>query len=79
MEFRLEVACSIVIGTGHAEMEPGSVNGFQLVVTDVDAARAELTDRGVDVSEIQKLGRPGRPEFRFSPAGRRAGTASTFV
>ena len=46
-------ACSIAIGTGITEMQPGSVQGMQLVVPDIEAARAELLERGVDVSEIQ--------------------------
>ncbi len=36
-----------------------------VVVTDIDAACAELAGRGVKLSEIQELGRPGRPGFRF--------------
>jgi catechol 2,3-dioxygenase-like lactoylglutathione lyase family enzyme len=59
-------ACSIVIGTGLADMEPGAVKGLQLVVTDINAARAELAGRGVEISEIKVLGRPGRPGFRFA-------------
>lgn len=59
-------ACSIVIGTGVAEMEPGCVKGLQLVVTDMDVARAELVGRGLELSEIRELGRPGRPGFRFA-------------
>jgi catechol 2,3-dioxygenase-like lactoylglutathione lyase family enzyme len=59
-------ACSIVIGTGLSDMEPGSVQGLQLVVADMDAAHAELAGRGVEVSAIQVLGRPGRPGFRFA-------------
>jgi catechol 2,3-dioxygenase-like lactoylglutathione lyase family enzyme len=59
-------ACSIVIGTGLAAMEPGAVKGLQLVVTDINAARAELAGRGVEISEIKVLGRPGRPGFRFA-------------
>jgi catechol 2,3-dioxygenase-like lactoylglutathione lyase family enzyme len=59
-------ACSIVIGTGLADMTPGSVQGLQLTVTDVDAARGELVDRGVDVSEVKVLGRPGRPGFKHA-------------
>jgi hypothetical protein len=39
-------ACSIVIGTGLSEMKPGSVEGLQLTVTDMDAARDELVGRG---------------------------------
>ena len=44
---------SIAIGTGLTSMTPGSVEGLQLVVTDIEAARAELAGRGVDVSEVQ--------------------------
>jgi predicted enzyme related to lactoylglutathione lyase len=46
-------ACSIAIGTGLGNMPPGSVQGLQLVVSDVDAARAELVARGVEVSDVQ--------------------------
>src|SRR5438105_10807939 len=45
--------CSISIGTGLSDMRPGSVQGLQLVVEDIDAARGELVGRGVDVSEVQ--------------------------
>src|SRR3954465_7859194 len=45
-------ACSIAIGGGIAEGEPGSVKGLQVVVPDVEAARAELVARGATVSEI---------------------------
>jgi catechol 2,3-dioxygenase-like lactoylglutathione lyase family enzyme len=49
--------CSIVIGTGVAQdMPPGSLRGLQLVVPDIQAARAQLAERGVEVSEIQVLG-----------------------
>jgi catechol 2,3-dioxygenase-like lactoylglutathione lyase family enzyme len=46
-------ACSIAIGTGLSQMQPGSVEGLQLVVPDVHAARAELVERGVEASEVQ--------------------------
>jgi predicted enzyme related to lactoylglutathione lyase len=46
-------ACSIALGTGITNTSPGSVQGLQLVVSDVDAARAELVERGVEVSEVQ--------------------------
>ena len=46
-------ACSIAIGSGIMDTEPGSAQGLQLVVSDVEAARDELAGRGVDVSEIQ--------------------------
>jgi len=47
--------CSISIGTGITDAEPGSVRGVQLVVTDIDAAHAELSGRGVEVSQIQDM------------------------
>ena len=46
-------ACSIAMGTGVGDMEPGTQRGLQLVVPDIDAARAELVERGVEVSEVQ--------------------------
>ena len=46
-------ACSIAIGTGIVDTPPGSVQGLQLVVPDIDAARAELLERGTEVSEVQ--------------------------
>ena len=51
--------CSIVIGKGMSKMEPGSLDGLQLVVNDVRAARAELVDRGVEVGEVMVFGRNG--------------------
>ena len=48
-------ACSITIGTGLTDATPGSVRGTHLVVTDIVAARAELTGRGVDVSEVRHI------------------------
>jgi predicted enzyme related to lactoylglutathione lyase len=45
-------ACSIAIGTGLTDMEPGSIKGLQVVVDDIEAARADLASRGVDVSEV---------------------------
>ena len=46
-------ACSVTIGKGLSDMPPGSVKGLQLVVADIEAARAELVSRGVEVSPIQ--------------------------
>ena len=46
-------ACSITFGTGITDVPPGSVQGLQLVVSDLEAAHAELSGRGVDVGEIQ--------------------------
>jgi catechol 2,3-dioxygenase-like lactoylglutathione lyase family enzyme len=45
-------ACSIAIGTGLTEMQPGSIEGLMMVVPDVQAARNELRRRGTEVSEI---------------------------
>ena len=48
-------ACSIAIGTGLTKMPPGSIEGLQMVVTDIEATRAELVERGAEVSEIEDL------------------------
>src|SRR5262245_62843995 len=44
-------ACSISIGKGITQAVPGSVQGLHLVVSDIEAARAELVERGMEVSE----------------------------
>jgi predicted enzyme related to lactoylglutathione lyase len=63
-------ACSISLTSGAHQMEPGSLEGLQLVVADVDAARAELLDRGIEVSEVQEF--PwGRFVFFADPDGNR--------
>ncbi len=46
-------ACSITIGKGITDATPGSVRGLHLVVFDIEAARAELVGRGVEVSEVR--------------------------
>lgn len=49
--------CSVVIGEGLVpKLEPGSYKGLQLVVPDIEQARAELVERGVEVSEVTVLG-----------------------
>jgi len=58
-------ACSIVMGLGIPMGEPGSLKGVQLVVDDVQAARAELVDRGVAVSEVVRLGEGDGGTFVF--------------
>lgn len=61
---------SIAIGTGLTTMPPGSVEGLQLVVADIEAAREELTARGLDVGEVQDF--PwGRFLFFADPDGNR--------
>lgn len=52
-------ACSISIGIGITQAEPGSVQGLHLVVTDIVAARKELVERGVEVSDIRHMGPEG--------------------
>ncbi|HET7444192.1 MAG TPA: glyoxalase superfamily protein [Solirubrobacterales bacterium] len=61
-------ACSIALTTGAHQMEPGSIEGLQLVVDDADAARDELVGRGVEASEVQEF--PwGRFVFFADPDG----------
>jgi catechol 2,3-dioxygenase-like lactoylglutathione lyase family enzyme len=48
-------ACSISIGKGLVDTPPGSAQGLQLVVSDIQAAHDELAGRGVDVSEVQSF------------------------
>jgi catechol 2,3-dioxygenase-like lactoylglutathione lyase family enzyme len=63
-------ACSIALGTGVTDAPPGSVQGLQLVVDDIQAAHDELAARGVDVSEVQDF--PwGRFVFFADPDGNR--------
>jgi predicted enzyme related to lactoylglutathione lyase len=60
--------CSIALGRGLSKMAPGSVEGLQLVVSDIEAARTELVERGVEVSEVQDF--PwGRFVFFSDPDG----------
>lgn len=61
-------ACSIALTTGAHEMKPGTIDGLQIVVEDADAARAELAERGVEVSDVQEF--PwGRFVFFSDPDG----------
>ena len=60
--------CSVSIGEGITEMEPGSLEGLQVVVDDIEAAREELAGRGLEVSEIEDF--PwGRFVFFSDPDG----------
>jgi catechol 2,3-dioxygenase-like lactoylglutathione lyase family enzyme len=62
--------CSLAFGVGITTKEPGSVEGLQVVVADIDAARAELVGRGVDASEVEDY--PwGRFTFFADPDGNR--------
>jgi predicted enzyme related to lactoylglutathione lyase len=63
-------ACSIALGKGVTDAPPGSVQGMQIVVSDIEAAHAELAGRGVDVSDVQDF--PwGRFVFFSDPDGNR--------
>jgi catechol 2,3-dioxygenase-like lactoylglutathione lyase family enzyme len=53
--------CSIHFGKGVTPAVPGSARGLYLGVSDIEAARAELVDRGVDVSEVFHRAGPGKP------------------
>jgi catechol 2,3-dioxygenase-like lactoylglutathione lyase family enzyme len=56
--------CSIAIGNGMTSSTPGSVQGIQLVVSDIDAARAQLLQGGVEVSPIQHFAEGGLVDGR---------------
>ena len=58
-------ACSITIGTGVTKVAPGTYQGLHLIVTDIEAARAWLVERGVDASQ----------PFHFGPEGQTPGLA----
>jgi catechol 2,3-dioxygenase-like lactoylglutathione lyase family enzyme len=48
-------ACSIALGKGVIDTEPGSAAGLQMTVSDIEAARAELVGRGVEASDVQSF------------------------
>jgi predicted enzyme related to lactoylglutathione lyase len=61
-------ACSIAFGQGIVDAPPGSVKGLQVVVDDIEAAHADLSGRGVEVSDVQDF--PwGRFVFFSDPDG----------
>ena len=65
-------ACSLVLGTGMGpitDMAPGSLKGLHLVVADIDAARAELVGRGLEIGEVQDVGGGVRYAWFTDPDG----------
>jgi catechol 2,3-dioxygenase-like lactoylglutathione lyase family enzyme len=58
-------ACSITIGTGLSQVTPGTYQGLHLIVTDIEAARAWLVERGAEVSQ----------PFHFGPEGQAPGVS----
>src|SRR5688572_29196409 len=57
--------CSIVLGKGIVKGEPGSLKGVQLVVSDLEKARAQLVERGVEVGEIVRMNEQDGGSFIF--------------
>jgi catechol 2,3-dioxygenase-like lactoylglutathione lyase family enzyme len=68
-------SCSIQFGTNITSAAPGSLRGLYLVVSDIEAARAELAALGVEVSEVFHAGSPGA-QFRADGSDRISGPAS---
>ncbi len=64
--------CSIHFGKGITSAAPGSARGLYLVVSDIQAARAELVGRGVEVSEVFHRAGPGKPAIRGPDPERRS-------
>jgi catechol 2,3-dioxygenase-like lactoylglutathione lyase family enzyme len=62
-------ACSIAIGAGITSSSPGSAQGLLLVVPDIDGARAELAERGVEISEVQAEDWGARHAYFQDPDG----------
>lgn len=60
-------ACSIAIGVGVADTAPSSIQGLHLVVDDIRTARKQLIERGVDVSGVQDMPAPSKPEVSYAP------------
>jgi catechol 2,3-dioxygenase-like lactoylglutathione lyase family enzyme len=72
-------SCSIHFGRGITSAVPGSAQGLYLVVSDIEAARAELVGRGVDVSEVFHRAGPGKPPLGGpDPARRSYASFATF-
>jgi catechol 2,3-dioxygenase-like lactoylglutathione lyase family enzyme len=70
---------SIHFGTGMTMAAPGSASGLYLIVSDIEAARAELTGRGVEVSEAFHRAGPGQPPMPGRhPEGRSYSSFATF-
>jgi catechol 2,3-dioxygenase-like lactoylglutathione lyase family enzyme len=71
-------ACSIIIGKGLTTAAPGSAQGLTLVVTDIEAARADLAGRGIDVSDFFHFG-PGGQEPGLDPQRQDYGSFVSFA
>ena len=71
-------SCSIHFGTGITSAVPGSAQGLYLVVSDIEAARAELVKRGVDVGDVFHLAPGEGPESGVDPQRRSYASHATF-
>jgi catechol 2,3-dioxygenase-like lactoylglutathione lyase family enzyme len=72
-------SCSIHFGKGVTPAAPGSARGLFLVVSDIEAARAELIDRGIAVGEVFHVAGPGQPPLKGrDPAGRSYASYAAF-
>jgi catechol 2,3-dioxygenase-like lactoylglutathione lyase family enzyme len=71
-------ACSVHFGKGVTPAAPGSARGLFLVVSDIDATRAELLARGIEVSELFHLWPGDPPSPGRDPLGRSYATYATF-
>jgi catechol 2,3-dioxygenase-like lactoylglutathione lyase family enzyme len=71
-------ACSIIFGTGVSTVAPGSAQGLHLVVTDIEAARADLVGRGIEISEFFHFG-PGGQEPGLDPERQDYGSFVSFT
>jgi catechol 2,3-dioxygenase-like lactoylglutathione lyase family enzyme len=63
-------ACSIAIGRGLTQLEPGSLDNLQMVVPDADATKADLVERGIEVQGVEDL-EWGRFVYFADPDGNR--------
>jgi catechol 2,3-dioxygenase-like lactoylglutathione lyase family enzyme len=71
--------CSIHFGTGITSAAPGSLSGIYLVVSDIEAARADLASRGADISEVFHRAGPGTPAISGrDPSGSSYRSFATF-
>ena len=71
-------ACSITFGVGVSQAQPGSYSGLHLVVDDIEAARAELLGRGLEVSDFFHFGPEGQTDG-LDPQRRDYGTYLSFA
>jgi len=65
-------ACSIHFGTGVTTAAPGSAQGLYLIVSDIEAARSQLVNYGVDMSEVFHRGGPGQGRLNGPDPARRS-------